>query len=120
MELIFDFDQRQGCANIRFEGLDGTEDVASMKQALSLLKIRNPVIPFADAVKSGAYDHVPDAEYKRMLDTMTFISELWRYPDEPGEAPQKSEMNALALLVNTIEALSQLNAQYQMENLEES
>ena len=29
-------------------------------------------------------------------------------------------MNALALLVNTIEALSQLNAQYQMENLEES
>ena len=91
-----------------------------MKQALSLLKIRNPVIPFADAVKSGAYDHVPDAEYKRMLDTMTFISELWRYPDEPGEAPQKSEMNALALLVNTIEALSQLNAQYQMENLEES
>ena len=107
MELIFDFDQRQGLANVRFEGLDGTEDVASMKQALSLLKIRNPVIPFADAVKSGAYDHVPDAEYKR-------------YPDEPGEAPQKSEMNALALLVNTIEALSQLNAQYQMENLEES
>ena len=74
MELIFDFDQRQGLANVRFEGLDGTEDVASMKQALSLLKIRNPVIPFADAVKSGAYDHVPDAEYKRMLDTMTFIS----------------------------------------------
>lgn len=29
-------------------------------------------------------------------------------------------MNALALLSNTIEALSQLNAQYQMENLEES
>ncbi len=55
MELIFDFDQRQGLANVRFEGLDGTEDVASMKQALSLLKIRNPVIPFADAVKSGAY-----------------------------------------------------------------
>ena len=44
MELIFDFDQRQGLANVRFEGLDGTEDVASMKQALSLLKIRNPVI----------------------------------------------------------------------------
>ena len=42
MELIFDFDQRQGLANVRFEGLDGTEDVASMKQALSLLKIRNP------------------------------------------------------------------------------
>ena len=120
MELIFDFDQRQGLANVRFEGLDGTEDVASMKQALSLLKIRNPVIPFADAVKSGAYDHVPDAEYKRMLDTMTFISELWRYPDSPAEAKQVYKMNTLTLLANTIEALSQLNAQYQMENLEES
>ena len=115
MELIFDFDQRQGLANVRFEGLDGTEDVASMKQALSLLKIRNPVIPFADAVKSGAYDHVPDAEYKRMLDTMTFISELWRYPDEPGEAPAKYEMNVLMLLANAIKALSQFNVQYQMD-----
>ena len=94
MELIFDFDQRQGLANVRFEGLDGTEDVASMKQALSLLKIRNPVIPFADAVKSGAYDHVPDAEYKRMLDTMTFISELWRYPDEPRSEEHTSELQS--------------------------
>lgn len=45
MELIFDFDQRQGLANVRFEGLDGTEDVASMKQSLSLLKIATPSYP---------------------------------------------------------------------------
>lgn len=55
MELIFDFDQRQGIANVRFEGLDGTEGVTSTKQTLSLLKIRNPACAFADAVKTGAY-----------------------------------------------------------------
>lgn len=115
MELIFDFDQRQGLADVGFHGLDGTESVASIKDALRLLKIRNPAVNFANAVKHGAYDDVPDAEYKRMLDTMTFISELWRYPDDPGEAPQKSEMNALMLLANAIEALSQFNVQYQMD-----
>lgn len=54
MELTFDFDQRQGIANVRFEGLDGTEGVTSTKQALSLLKIRNPACAFADAVKTIA------------------------------------------------------------------
>lgn len=115
MELMFDFDQRQGLANVRFDGLDGTEGVTSMKQALSQLKIRNPVIPFADAIKSGAYNYVPDEEYARMLETMKFISSLWCYPDEPREAPQKSEMNALMLLANAIVELSQFNVQYQMQ-----
>lgn len=115
MELIFDFDQRQGLANVRFEGLDGTEGVTSIKQALSLLKIRNPVIPFTDAIKSGAYNHVPDKEYARMLETMKFISSMWRYPDEPGKAPQKCEMNVLILLANAIKALSIFNVQYQMD-----
>ena len=48
MELIFDFDQRQGLANVRFEGLDGTESVTSVKDALCLLKIRNPRCQVAD------------------------------------------------------------------------
>lgn len=115
MDMGFDFDQRQGLANVGFHGLDGTESVTSIKDALRLLKIRNPAVNFANAVKHGAYNDVPDAEYKRMLDTMTFISELWRYPDDPGEAPQKSEMNALMLLANAIEALSTFNVQYQMD-----
>lgn len=55
MDLIFDFDQRQGIANIEFHGLDGTESVTSIKDALRLLKIRNPAVNFANAVKHGAY-----------------------------------------------------------------
>lgn len=42
MELLFDFDERQWLTNVRFSGLDGSESVTSIKDALSLLKIRNP------------------------------------------------------------------------------
>ncbi len=115
MELLYDFDQSQGLANVEFHGLDGTESVTSVKDALRLLKIKNPAVKFASAVKHGAYNDVPDAEYKRMLDTITFISDLWRYPDTPPEAKTEYEINALMLLANAIEALSMFNVQYQME-----
>ncbi|MDE7172491.1 MAG: hypothetical protein K2O11_11565 [Oscillospiraceae bacterium] len=114
MELLFDFDSHQGIINVHFHGLDGTEPVTSIKEALNLLKIRNPAKTFSEAVRNGAYNDVPDAEYKRMLETIKYISSMWCYMDEPGEAPQKGEMNALMLLANAIEALSQFNVLYQM------
>lgn len=114
MDLIFDFDHRQGIANVRFDGLDGSEPVTSVKDALRLLKIRNPAVPFSDAVRSGEYDDVSDESYKRMLETVKYLSSMWCYPDAPGETQQNYEMNALMLLANAIEALSQLNVRYQM------
>lgn len=116
MELLFDFDNHQGISNVRFDGLDGFERVTSVKEALGLLKISNPAKTFSEAVRGGAYDDVPDAEYKRMLETVKYISSMWCYMDDPGEAPQRSEMNALMLLANAIEALSQFNILYQMED----
>ncbi len=114
MDLIFDFDHRQGIVNVRFDGLDGAEDVTSVKEALGLLKIRNPAVTFSEDVHRGAYDKVPDAAYNRMLETIKYLSSLWYYTGEPGDAKPKSEMNALMLLANAIEALSQFNVQYQM------
>ncbi|MBD5097986.1 MAG: hypothetical protein HDT35_00205 [Clostridiales bacterium] len=115
MDLLFDFDNHQGIINVRFDGLIGLERVTSVKEALGLLKIRNPAINFSKAARGGAYDDMTDEAYKRMLDTVKFISSMWCYMDEPGEAPQRSEMNALMLLANAIEALSQFNVLYQME-----
>ena len=69
------------------------------------------------AVKRGAYDGVPDAEYKRMLDAMTFISDLWRYPDSPPEAKTAYETNALSLLANAIGA--RLTGEPRRGNLEQ-
>ena len=48
---------------------------------------------------AGAHGYTPSAQ-------------LWRYPDSPAEAKLVYKMNTLTLLANTIEALSQLNAQY--------
>lgn len=114
MDLVFDFDSRQGITNVRFDGLNGSEKVKTAKGALNLLKIRNPFISFSEAVHKGAYSSVPDAEYNRMWDTIRFISSMWHYPDEPTEAPQEDEMNVLMLLANTIEALSQFKVLYQI------
>jgi len=114
MDMIFDFDHRQGITNVRFDGLDGTEDVTSLKDAVGRLKIRNPAVTFSEDVHRGTYDKVTDAEYNRMLETIKYISSLWYYAEEPGETPPKFEMNALMLLANALEALSQFNVQYQM------
>jgi len=114
MDMIFDFDHRQGITNVRFDGLDGTEDVKSVKEAVSRLQIRNIAVTFSENAHRGAYDNVPDADYNRMLETIRYISSLWFYAEDPGEAPPKFEMNALMLLANALEALSQFNVQYQM------
>lgn len=76
MELIYEFDPSQRIVNARFEGLDGTESVTSVKDALCLLKIRNPAVKFAETVQSGGYNDTSDAEYERMLNTLEFISGL--------------------------------------------
>ncbi len=60
MDLIFDFDNRQGITNVRFDGLDGSEDVRSEKEALGLLKIRNPAVTFSEDVHRGTFDSVHD------------------------------------------------------------
>ena len=65
MELIYEFDPSQRIVNTRFEGLDGTESVTSVKDALCLLKIRNPAVKFAETVQSGGYNDTSDAEYER-------------------------------------------------------
>lgn len=115
MDLLYDFDSRQGLTRVRFDGLDGGERVTSVKEGLNLLKIRNPAKTFSEAVRGGAYNDVPDEEYRRMLETIKYLSSMWCYMDEPGETPPKGKMNALMLLANAIEALSQFNVLYQME-----
>ena len=120
MDLIFDFDCRQGITNVRFDGLDGSEEVTSVKEALGMLKIRNPVITFAEAASDGTYDNTADTEYTKMLETVKYISTFWRYPGEPKESLLEYEMNPLMVLASAIEALSQFYILYQMPSEAES
>lgn len=87
MDMLFDFDLRRGLHNVRFDGLGGSEEVSSLKQALSLMKIRNPAVTFKEAVQALKYDDMTDEEYGRMLEHLKFLSTLWRYPGKPKDAP---------------------------------
>lgn len=109
LELRFDFDDCQRFTNIRFMGLDGAERV-TVKQALGLMEVRNPVATFRDNINCLAYEHVTPEEFQGMLNTVKLIDSMWRYKDEPGEAPT---MNALMLLANAIELVSKLYAELQ-------
>ncbi len=104
MDMLFDFDLRRGLHNVRFEGLEGSEEVASVKQALGLMKVRNPAVTFREALQALKYDDLTD-EYGRLLEHVKWLSTLWRYPDDPKDAQQKYEMNALMLLANALELL---------------
>lgn len=110
MYLTYDFNDHQAIVNARFVGLDGTESVSSVKGALELLRVRNPAVLFAEAVKRGKFNDVSDAEYQRMLRTVEVLSALWHNPGETRKDQQKYEMNALTLLANALEALSWLSA----------
>lgn len=112
MELIYDVTSDGSVINAHFAGLTGCEPVTSIKQALKLLQIENPAIVFTKSAKAGVYDHISDAEYYRMLDTVECIALLWRYDgDTPEDKSTQQSMNALTLLANAIELISQLHAQ---------
>ena len=118
MDLIFDFDRSQGITNVRFDGLDGSENVTSVKEALGMLKIRNPTVTFAEATSNGVYDNTPSTEFTKMLETVKYISKLWQYLGAPKEALLEYEMNPLMILASAIEALSQFYILYQMPSEE--
>lgn len=111
MELAYDFDKNGNIVNVRFEGLDGRERVTSLKQALTVLQVRNPAVAFTENVKSGLYDHVSDEEYERMLHTVEAVSLLWRYKeDQQEDKSTQLSMNALMLLANAIETIGRQSA----------
>ena len=110
MELTFTFDKNYVMENIVFDGLNGREYVTSTKNALNVLKLKNPAVDFTKDVKRGVYDSLSDEEYKQALSAIECVSGLWRYPDEPENQSTKYEMNVLALLANAIRLISRQNA----------
>lgn len=110
MELTFTFDKDYVMENIVFDGLNGREYVTSTKDALNVMKLKNPAVDFTRDVKRGVYDSLSDEEYERALGAIECVSRLWRYPDEPEDRSTEYEMNVLALLANAIRLISRQNA----------
>ncbi len=109
MELVFDFDEGCSMTSVRFDGLDGCEPVTSVKEALGMMKIKNPAVSFSYDAMNGLYNDVSDEEYQQMLDTVKCVSSLWQHKDAPEGSSAQYEMNVLTLLSNAIELVSELN-----------
>lgn len=110
MKMTYYFDEDACLKDVEFDGLTGREYVTSTKDALNVMKIKNPAIDFSDDVKRGVYDDVSDEEYKEMLETVKCMKDLWHYPGDPKDRIQ-SEMNVLMLLANAIELISRQSVQ---------
>ncbi len=119
MEVTYRFSDDFSMEDVVFEGLSGLEYVTSTKDALNVMKLRNPAVDFSRNAKEGVYDELSDDEYQQALDTIKCISDLWRYPGESGEDSAKYEMNVLSLLANAIELISRQDVELRRYREEE-
>lgn len=114
MKLKYDVADDGSIVNAHFDGLTGCEPVTTLKQALTLLQIKNPALVFTEDAKAGVYDHVPDKDYYRLLAAVESISILWRHAGDYSEGkPTQPSLNPLTLLANAVELIGQMHAQLQ-------
>lgn len=107
MKLKYKFDADGHITKIWFDGLDGQERVASVHQALTRLRVRNPAEVFNEDAKAGLFDKASYEEYNRMRRSAECISMLWRFEgDKPANKSTRTEANVLTLLANAIELIS--------------
>lgn len=111
MKMAYRFDKDYSVTDILFRGLDGREQVTSTKEALQLMRIRNPSVDFIADVKKGVYNNLSDEDYQKALDTIQCLQGLWRAPGEPADAKTEYEMNPLVLLSNAIQVITSQHVQ---------
>lgn len=111
MKLRYDFRDDFSLEGVAFDGLTGREYVTSTKDALNVMKVRNPAEGFNQDIKAGLYDNIPDEDYEQIFDTIKCVEGLWRCPGESKDSGRKHEMNILMLLVNAIELISRQDVQ---------
>ena len=112
MQLKYKFGTDGLMTDAWFDGLNGSECVTSVSEAITRLRVENPAVAFTKAAKAGLFDVVSDAEYESMLRSVECIAMLWRYKgDMPADKSTRKEVNVLTLLANAITLLSQQSIQ---------
>lgn len=105
MKMMYCFNDDTSLDQVMFDGLTGREYVTSTKDALNVMKIKNPAMDFCADAKAGVYDDVSDEAYQQMLQTIKCVKNLWHCPGDPEDSA-KPEMSVLMLLANAIELVS--------------
>lgn len=97
MKMNYSFTEDFCMENVSFEGLSGQEFAGSLKEALGMLKIENPVAGLREDLKKRRYK---EEELEPVLEAVKGISSLWDNP----------EMNVLMLLAAAFELISRQQA----------
>lgn len=113
MKLSYSIEPDGTLRDVEFIGATGREQVLTVKGALQVLQLEDPVSDFIEAVKRGEYDNMSDEEYDHVLLTMRCLHELFRFPDRPKDATPPPQMNVLSLLANAMTRLVELDVELQ-------
>lgn len=108
MKMNYRFTEDFCMEDVSFEGLSGQEFAGSLKEALGILKIENPVAGFREDLKKGRYK---DEELEPVLEAVELISTLWHDPEKEPSARGEGERNILMLLAAALKLISRLQAE---------
>lgn len=97
MKMNYSFTKNFRMEDVSFEGLSGQEFAGSLKEALGILKIEDPVVSLREDIKKGRYK---DEELEPVIEVVKLISSLW----------DDTEMNVLMLLAASFELISRMHA----------
>ncbi len=109
MKLYYEFNEDGTIQGAAFTGCSGLERVSTVKGALGVLQVDNPLIVFREAVHDGKFDGIPDEEYDRLFSTVKCLAGLFRFPDDPPDAKAQRQMNVLSLLANAVTKVVELD-----------
>lgn len=105
MKMNYSFTKDFCMKDVTFEGLSGQEFAGSLKEALGILKIENPVAGLREDIKKGRYK---DEELESVLEVVKRISSLWHNPKKQSSSKEEGEMNVLMLLAAAFELISRM------------
>lgn len=105
MKMNYRFTEDFCMEDVSFEGLSGQEFAGSLKEALGILKVENPVAGLREDIKKGRYK---DEELESVLEVVKRISSLWHNPKKQSSSKEEGEMNVLMLLAAALELISRM------------
>ena len=112
MKMKFKFNADGLITDTWFDGLNGSDRVTSVSEAMTKLRVKNPAMVFTEEAKAGVFNELSDEVYNAILRSVECIALLWRYKgDTPANKSTRIETNVLTLLANAIELLTRQNIQ---------
>jgi len=101
LELKYNFNDKLDLMRIDIVGLTGCEQVATLKEAVSLLQLENPCKTFSQKAKTlGVYDGYSDAQMEKEAHIANELTKFWCHYDDAEQI--LPSMNVLSILSHVL------------------